>query len=427
MTDRFVDEQIQQAKSSIQHDLALVRYSIEANIYRDAYLADSFSTLVALNPEFAKKNWNSLAEQFLSKSSFVRNIGLAPNDVISYMYPIKGNEKAIGLDFRTVPEQYKTVQLAKESKKVFIAGPLDLVQGGRGIIARYPIFTDLPHMNDYWGTLSVVINYEALINASKLHTLKGAQIALVANDNNNTNGRLIEGEQSVLTEPDLDYPIYLPNKSWRLYAKYGDFDEVKSVSTFKSLFISFGVISFSIGYILLLFILNNYLKVQKLSLHDELTHLPNRRYLLNTMNQVMSKSGSAVQFSVLNIDLNSFKKINDSFGHDAGDQVLKHVAAALTHCLRASDFISRIGGDEFVVILFRTNKNSDIEKIIEKIHLYLQSNPLPWKEEYIQITVSIGYYSFIGEADPFLIDTILSSADKSMYEQKARFKHQSSE
>ncbi|WP_245796884.1 CHASE domain-containing protein, partial [Vibrio aerogenes] len=155
LTERFVDKQIQQAKESIQHELALVRYSIEAYIYRDAYLADSFATVVALNPQFAMKNWKQVSEPFVSKATLVRNIGLAPDDVISYVYPLKGNEKAVGLDFRTVPAQYKTVQMARETKQVVIAGPLELVQGGRGLIARYPIFTDLPYNNNYWGGLSV--------------------------------------------------------------------------------------------------------------------------------------------------------------------------------------------------------------------------------------------------------------------------------
>ncbi len=151
ITEQFVEKQVQQAKESIQHELALVRYSIEANIFRDTYLADSFASVVALDPKFATNNWKSVSEQFLSKAGFVRNIGVAPNDIISHVYPLEGNEKAIGLDFRTVPNQYRTVQLARDTKKVVIAGPLELVQGGKALIARYPIFTDLPQSTHYWG------------------------------------------------------------------------------------------------------------------------------------------------------------------------------------------------------------------------------------------------------------------------------------
>lgn len=315
ITEKFLEKQIQEAKETIQYEVALVRYSIEANIFRDTYLADSFASVVALDPEFATKNWKSVSEQFLSKASFVRNIGLAPNDIISHVYPLKGNEKAVGLDFRTAPSQYKTVQIAKETKKVFIAGPLELVQGGTALIARYPIFTDLPHNTDYWGGLSVVIDYDKLIEVSKIHSLKGADVALVANNFDGTRNKVIEGEESILESFDISYPIYLPNSNWTLFAKYRDFGEVESINKFKNLFMMLGSATFSIGYFLLLFLINNYLRAQNLSLRDELTQLPNRRYLFNELNRIMSRSGSVVEFTVLNIDLNKFKKINDSLNN----------------------------------------------------------------------------------------------------------------
>lgn len=83
VTESFVDKQVQQMKQTLQQELALVRYSIEANIFRDTYLADSFATVVAINPQFALSNWTLVADQFLSKSNLVRNVGLAPNDIIS--------------------------------------------------------------------------------------------------------------------------------------------------------------------------------------------------------------------------------------------------------------------------------------------------------------------------------------------------------
>ncbi|ENM5887991.1 sensor domain-containing diguanylate cyclase [Vibrio mimicus] len=427
ITEKFLEKQIQEAKETIQYEVALVRYSIEANIFRDTYLADSFASVVALDPEFATKNWKSVSEQFLSKASFVRNIGLAPNDIISHVYPLKGNEKAVGLDFRTAPSQYKTVQIAKETKKVFIAGPLELVQGGTALIARYPIFTDLPHNTDYWGGLSVVIDYDKLIEVSKIHSLKGADVALVANNFDGTRNKVIEGEESILESFDISYPIYLPNSNWTLFAKYRDFGEVESINKFKNLFMMLGSATFSIGYFLLLFLINNYLRAQNLSLRDELTQLPNRRYLFNELNRIMSRSGSVVEFTVLNIDLNKFKKINDSLGHEAGDEVLKHTALSLTQCMRSSDFISRIGGDEFVAILQRTTKEEDVARVIHKMHLYLESSPLRWNNEKIWISISVGSYTFKGKANPMLINDILSAADKNMYLDKTSKKNGTSE
>jgi len=417
VSDKFVEKQVQQARGIVQHELALVRHSIEANVYRETFLADSFASVVALNPEFAMKNWNVVSEQLLSKASLIRNIGLAPNDVISHVYPLEGNEKAVGLDFRTVPNQYKSVRLARESQKVYIAGPLELVQGGRAIIARYPIFTDIPHNKEYWGGLSVVINYEKLIEKSNLYNLQGADVALAAGQRD----QLIEGNEKVLTEYDVTYPIYLPNGNWTLFAKYTDFGEIEHIGWSKALFSALGWITFSVVYILVLFLTNNYLRAHKLSLHDELTKLPNRRYLFNELERIMSRKDTSVQFTVLNIDLNKFKEINDSLGHEAGDEVLKHTASLLTRCLRSSDFVSRVGGDEFVVILQRSTKPEDVEQVIRNIHSFIEYNVLRWDGHKIWLSISIGYCSYVGKADPSAINDILSKADKSMYQEKRAY------
>lgn len=417
--DKFLDKQIQQVKETIQHEVALVRYSIEANIYRDTYLANSFASVVSLDPVFAMKNWKYVSEQFLSKAGFVRNIGLAPNDIISHIYPIEGNEKAIGLDFRTIPSQYKSVQIAKNTGEVYLAGPLELVQGGLAIIVRYPIFTtDESYKKHYWGGLSVVIDYDKLIDASKFYDVKGADIALVSNNLEAKKENLIEGNSIVVENFDISYPIYLPNNNWTLFASYKDFDGIESIYKFKLLFMSLGVVTFAIGYFLLLVLVKNYLRAKNLSLHDDLTKLPNRRYLFNELNRIMSRGGPTVEFTILSIDLNKFKQINDAFGHEAGDEVLKYTASSLVSCLRSSDFISRIGGDEYVAILQRTSKENDVDQVIHKIHLYLESRPLHWNNEKIWISLSVGSFSFKGKADPQLINDILSTADKDMYRNK---------
>lgn len=418
LTERLADRQVQQQKEVIQHELALVRYSIEANIFRDTYLADSFASVVALDPQFATKNWDLVSAQFLSKSALVRNIGLAPDDVITHVYPLKGNEKAVGLDFRTVPNQYRTVRLARDTKQVFLAGPLQLVQGGTAIIARYPIFTDVPHNTEYWGGLSVVISYDKLIELSNLHNLQGAEVALAKNGNNNAERQLIEGNPSTLSDFDIQYPIHLPNGSWSLLAKYKNLNQTESINQFHRWLTALGAMTFFAGYLLIVFFINNYLRAHKHSLHDELTHLPNRRYLFNELNRMMSKSGAQLSFTVLNIDLNKFKTINDTFGHEAGDKVLKHTASLLKKSIRSADFIARMGGDEFVVILHRTSNQQDVEQIIHKMHLLLESSPLKWQDEKIWLSLSIGYYMFNGKADKSIINDVLSKADQSMYKNK---------
>lgn len=415
-SDGFLGRQVQQVRDDVRHKLNLVRYNIEANIYRDTYLADSFASVVALDPQFAMNNWSLISEQFLGKANLVRNIGLAPDDIISHLYPLDGNEKAIGLDFRTVPNQYRTVQIAKKQKKVFVVGPLELVQGGTALIARYPIFTDIPNNEEYWGGLSVVINYDKLIEQSDLNALQGADIALTGY----VNGELIEGNEKVLDDYDLSLPIYLPSGEWKLFAKYTDFDQFEGIRRFEILFKTLGWATFSLFYVLIWFLMKNYLLAQNLSLHDELTRLPNRRFLFSELDRIMSCSDGVVHLTILNIDLNKFKAINDSLGHEAGDAVLKHIARVLTQSLRSSDFTSRVGGDEFIVILQRATNPHDVQKIIKNIQVHAEQNMFRWQDKDLPLSLSIGHYSYTGKADPSSIDEILSKADLSMYEVKRR-------
>lgn len=420
IADKLIDLQVQQAKEKLQSELALARYRIEATVFRDTYLADSLSTVIAINPEFADQEWGSVAHKLWSKASLVRNVAMAPDDVIKNVYPVEGNEKAIGLDFRTVPNQYRAVLKARETQQVVLAGPLELVQGGIGLIARYPIFTDAPRNEQYWGTVSVVLNYDKLIEDSGLFDVQGIETALVAYDPDSNEGRVIDGNESVMSTFDIQYPIYLPDGQWELFAQYKDLKNTDSVIGFKRIVMVFGSFTSMIVYILLVFLFNSYMRAQKLSLHDDLTHVPNRRFLLNELNRLMSEKQNLVEFTILNIDLNHFKGVNDTYGHEAGDELLKHVAQRLQHSLRSTDFVSRIGGDEFIVILHRTTAITDVIKAIHKIHLTFEESPLVWRNERIYAQLSVGHHSYSGEADPLAINEILTKADASMYLDKTK-------
>ncbi|MEC8925865.1 MAG: CHASE domain-containing protein, partial [Pseudomonadota bacterium] len=146
--------------------VSLAKSKLEAELFRDVFLADSLATVITIDPQIAIENWTSLGKKLMGKSTHVRNVGIAPNDVILLNYPPKGNEKAIGLDFRTVPKQYRTVLKARQLQDVFLSGPLELVQGGMAVIARFPVFNDYPQNKDYWGSISVVIDYQSLMRVS---------------------------------------------------------------------------------------------------------------------------------------------------------------------------------------------------------------------------------------------------------------------
>lgn len=162
-------------------------------------------------------------------------------------------------------------------------------------------------------------------------------------------------------------------------------------------------------------------KIKYLAFYDTLTQLPNRRLLLDRLNQARTASvRSGQRCAIMFIDLDNFKALNDTLGHDIGDLLLQQVAVRLTANIRENDTVSRIGGDEFVVILENLSKQ-DVEAatytkdIAEKILLSL-SHPYQLNKHTYHSTVSIGATLFNGhQQDP---RDLLKQADIAMYQSK---------
>ncbi len=150
--------------------------------------------------------------------------------------------------------------------------------------------------------------------------------------------------------------------------------------------------------------------------HDELTELPNRAFLHDNLNQAIARSRrSGKGGAVLFLDLDRFKKINDSFGHQAGDRLLQEVARRLRSCLRESETIARLGGDEFVILVEAYEGTADLIEVTNRILLAL-SQDLVVEGLHLNITASIGISLFPG--DGLSVDTLLNAADAAMYQGK---------
>lgn len=150
--------------------------------------------------------------------------------------------------------------------------------------------------------------------------------------------------------------------------------------------------------------------------HDVLTRLPNRNLFMNRLEQAIARAQrQGRNLGILFIDLNGFKQINDSCGHDAGDQLLKLVAKALLGCIRAEDSVARLGGDEFVVLLEGITDAEVMEGIVQKIRHSL-SSPFTINDQQVTISASIGKATFpMHGKTP---DELLRFADSKMYSEK---------
>ena len=157
-------------------------------------------------------------------------------------------------------------------------------------------------------------------------------------------------------------------------------------------------------------------KIAQAASHDALTGLYNRRVFMDILKKEVSimvrEDGRG---SLFFLDLNRFKQVNDSLGHDAGDLLLRHVARVLSSSLRESDFIARLGGDEFVLFCRKADKSS-APRLATKIASALASSPLSLQGQEVVAQTSIGIALYPETASS--PEALLSAADKAMYRSK---------
>lgn len=152
--------------------------------------------------------------------------------------------------------------------------------------------------------------------------------------------------------------------------------------------------------------------------YDALTHLPNRVLFLDRLSQALASARRNKQLvALMFLDLDRFKNINDSLGHDSGDQLLTEVAVRLSSCIRSEDTVSRLGGDEFTIILGEINSAEDAAHIAQKL-LNTLSEPFTLKGHEVFVSASIGITIFPDDSSDS--DSLLKNADMAMYDAKQR-------
>jgi len=414
---RQKDLQTEYLQLAAQEDLAVLRSELESAIYSDIFFANSLSTLIAVSPDSTNDLWSQVAAELFRHSSYLRNVAIAPGDVIRFVYPLKGNRKALGTDFRSVPEQWRTVQKSKEMQSTFLAGPVPLVQGGIGLIVRTPIFTDPPLNSVYWGSCSAVIDVSLLFEDVGIKQLADKYaFAMRGVDGLGAAGKVFYGEASVFDHIFASEKVKFPSGSWSIAIAPGTlYADLPWVQKNIVRLIGYPVLFVLLAAFIIIYRL--YHQAHRHSLEDELTHLPNRRYLMYTLEQQVDNVYRKGQgFTLLNLDLDEFKAINDTYGHAAGDKVLIEMATRIRKALRGSDIVARVGGDEFLAILPRVQDEADIKQILTNLKQALMEMPVNISDGSIPVRVSIGYavYNQYGMD----IDALMSMADRSMYRAK---------
>ncbi|MHA7968314.1 bifunctional diguanylate cyclase/phosphodiesterase [Rhizobium sp. CAU 1783] len=557
-------------------ELGLVRARLEGGINANIQLVQGLVAVIETEPDMSGDRFAALAGRIFDAPHQLRNIALAPDLVVRHVYPTAGNERILGFDYRKNEAQRDAALRARETGKYVITGPVDLIQGGRGLIVRYPVVVGNGHGGrTFWGLMSSVIDIDKLYGYGGLTSGKlGIDVAIATKTADGSHDKVFFGDPAIFAASPVAMPISFGSESWvivatpkggwnqaapdlwisrilmllvgsmivapvlwvarllrerqaniaalrqreeelraishrleialeasrigvweldigsgrlhwdaRMAQLYGlevppdntyttwrnalhpdDIDEAERVfrvalESGKDYVTEFRIITgsgetrhiraFGTTYrdsrfrkklvgvnwnVTADLRLQQELREAKLhaelqnrelelarqhmehnSLHDALTNLPNRRYLdqyLMTLNAALGDHGSA---TVLHIDLDRFKDINDTLGHGAGDAILRHVAQKLKENTRNDDFVARIGGDEFVVVCGNKPDDNDYSDLARRL-IDAVSTPITYAGHECRVGASVGIAT--RDTADVQAEQLLVNADIALYEAK---------
>jgi len=214
-----VQQESSEERAQVASRLTGVRAHLEGQIHSTFDVTEGIAQLLRLDGEITQAHFEGMAKQAIAMQPHIRHIALAPDNVLRSVYPLKGNERILGVDYRNVPDQYAAVIRSLESREPLLAGPINLFQGGRGFIHRRPVFVKTVDGTErYWGSASVVSDVGALLEAGGITTNGPLELALRGGDGLGSNGEMIWGNPNVFQKAAIETPVDVPGGTWQLAA-----------------------------------------------------------------------------------------------------------------------------------------------------------------------------------------------------------------
>lgn len=412
----FLQTQVRDAENKIKLGIvshaATLRARLEGELNALLYLNSGVASyLVVRNDQLDAKELTDILAVLYRSSHHVRNFGIAVGFRLTYVYPLADNEKAIGLNYQDQPTQWPTIQKIAATGTPALIGPLNLVQGGRGLIYRAPLLVN----GRYWGLMSTVIDSDALFKSVfEEPDQREYEFALRNKEPDGLqNGKILGDMQLFDDETAFIQDIDVPGARWALVVKPLDGGYFRQLTIGVRLAI---VLVGSLFAIMIFLLLRSRSELSHLVMYDSLTGLPNRRLLEDRAMMAFARQKRQPNqlCAMLFLDLDGFKRINDVYGHEAGDAVLQQAAHRAKTLLRVNDTVARWGGDEFIVLLENISQ-VHLDELAERLRAVVEQ-PFDFHGKLLQVGVSVGMAIYPRDGDN--LDALLKASDNAMYQNK---------
>lgn len=405
-----------EATEDVRTALGEARDEIDRRLETALAVPETLAAVIAAEEHIDTPTFEAIAARLVRANPSIRNVALAPGNIITAVHPLRGNEAALGLRYAEVPGQYAAVQRAIELRRTVIAGPIPLVQGGTGLVARTPVFLRDRRGGDtrYWGIVSLAVNVDQLFaDIARIAERRGLAIAVRQAEPDTAPGPALLGDPRVFVSDPVSMRYPLPGGGrWELAAIPRDgWASVQGVPTW--MLVLLHALALLLGWYAYR-MLTSHDRDRLLAGHDALTGLLNRKSFDHDLNEAMQQ-GEPRSCALVLIDLDRFKPVNDTHGHSAGDLVLQQVAERLQQVTQGDDAAYRLGGDEFALLLKGSRGTRELfHQVDHAVQLIRQPVVLASRHS-VSVGASTGVAVFPSSEEPEHAADVFDRADRALY------------